>query len=183
MRYLISAALLTMISVVSACDDRPQTSDQIQQQQQEGILAEGTSKVGMPAIHNFRERRLLKMLLEKRDQEDLLTFTYVWSDVLGKYTFFCNSVGYGIPYATQFTNPEKVTPFHYGQGGYGYYTLPQADPNGLFSPAAAEGTWVMCKDPKGTDPEPIYIEPRIIVSPFELPDAVPLVVPTTTIKK
>jgi hypothetical protein len=46
--------------------------------------------------------------------------------------------------------------------------LPQADPNGLFSPASAEGTWVLLKDPNGKETRPVYIEPRIIVSPFKL---------------
>jgi hypothetical protein len=46
--------------------------------------------------------------------------------------------------------------------------LPQADPNGLFSPASAEGTWILMKDPNGKEVKPVYIEPRIIVSPFKL---------------
>ena len=27
----------------------------------------------------------------------------------------------------------------------------------------------MCKDPKGPDVRPVYVEPRVIVSPFPLP--------------
>jgi hypothetical protein len=63
----------------------------------------------------------------------------------------------------QFTNPQKVGRFRDQP-----YVLPQADPNGLFSPASAEGTWVFCKDPGGTVVKPVYTEPRIIVSQFEL---------------
>ena len=46
--------------------------------------------------------------------------------------------------------------------------VPQADPNGLFSPASADGTWVMCLNPETNQAAPLYVEPRIIVSPFEL---------------
>lgn len=145
-----------------ACE--PTGSDAIQQRQQETILAEGTNAIGMPAIHNFRERRLLKMILEMRDQNDVSTFTYLWSDYHGRWVFFCNSIGYGIPYATQFTNPQKLATDVNGR-----IAMPQADPNGLFSPASADGTWVMCKDPKGSEVKPVFIEPRTIVSPFELP--------------
>lgn len=153
---------LVMLAFV-ACEREP-TSDDIQRQQQEQMLKEGTSQVGMPAIKNFRERKLLKDILEMRDQTGLATYTYLWSDVQGKLVFFCNSIGYGIPYATQFTNPEKlVRPY---QGEFG--VLPQADPNGLFSPASAEGTWVMCKDPNGKEVRPVYVEPRVIVSQFKL---------------
>jgi hypothetical protein len=142
------------------------SSDRTQSEQQEHILLEGTNAVGMPAIHNFRERRLLKDILEMRDQNGLTTFTYLFSEVSGKLTFFCDSIGYGIPYATQFTNPQKLE----YRSSNGYYPLPQADPNGLFSPAAADGTWVMCKNPGGPETRPVYVEPKIIVSPFRIPN-------------
>lgn len=139
------------------------TSDEIQRDQQERILAEGTAQTGMPAIKNFRERKLLKDILELRDQDGLVTYTYVWNEFSGKLVFLCDSIGYGIPYATQYTNPQKV------DSSYGHYqVLPQADPNALFSPSSAEGTWVMCKDPGGADVKPVYIEPRIVVAPFKL---------------
>ena len=48
------------------------------------------------------------------------------------------------------------------------YALPQADPNGLFMPASAEGTWLMLINPKTNQPSPVYIEPRVTVSPFPL---------------
>ena len=69
----------------------------------------------------------------------------------------CDSIGYGISSATQFTNPQKIAAS--AQGGYA--VLPQADPNGLFSPASAEGTWVLCKVPGSDKIEPQYIELEI----------------------
>ena len=154
-------ALITVFVTVGAgCDE--QNSDSVQRQQQEQLLMEGTAQVGMPAIHNFRERRMLKDILELRDQEGLVTYTYLQS-MDGHLHFLGQTVGYGIPYATQYTNPQKPTRA-YG----GIATLPQADPNGLFSPASAEGTWILMKDPNGTDVKPLYVEPRIVVSPFKL---------------
>ena len=44
----------------------------------------------------------------------------------------------------------------------------QAEPNGLFMPSTAEGTWVICAGEKAGDIRPIYVEPRVIVSPFKL---------------
>lgn len=49
-----------------------------------------------------------------------------------------------------------------------YATINQADPNGLFSPASAEGTWILMKDPNGDSVKPVYCEPRVICSPFKL---------------
>ncbi len=167
----LSASIALGLSVIAlfafGCEERRATSDDVQRHQQETLLAEGTAQVGMPAIKNFRERKLLRDILELRDQAGLSTFTYVQSEMSGRLVFLCHSVGYGIPYATQFTNPSK--PAYWGNQTV--YTLPQADPNGLFSPAAADGTWVMCKDPGGSAVKPVFIEPRVVVTPFRLPDA------------
>ena len=71
-------------------------------------------------------------------------------------------IGYGIPYSTQYSNPEHQV---YLSGGWTKMT--QAEPNGLFMPASSEGTWLMMLDTSGT-PHPVYVEPRILVSPFKL---------------
>ena len=168
-KYLIclSVFLFALSSLLFvACDETSQSSDKIQQKQQEKILAEGTSAVGMPSIKNFREKRIMKDIYELRDQDGIVTYTYIFSDMTGKYTFIGESIGYGIPAATQFTNPEKA------QRAYGghYYTLPQADPNGLFSPAAAEGTWIMMYDSESKQAKPQYIESRISVFTYKLPE-------------
>jgi hypothetical protein len=170
------AVLLALAPEGDGCEEQ-RTSDTIQREQQEAILSEGTAQTGMPAIHNFRERKLLKDILELRDQTGLVTYTYLWNEIQGRWVFFCNSIGYGIPYATEYTNPQK--PYRYYD--HAVVMMPQADPNGLFSPASAEGTWVMCKDPKGQDVKPVYIEPRVIVSPFELAEQAPP--PPSTVKK
>lgn len=163
-RLMILATAAIAGALLSGCVPAGSSSDEAQRDQQEAILQEGTAAVGMPAIRNFRERRLLKDILELRDQEGLVTYTYVYNEMQGRLVFFCQSVGYGIPYATQFTNPER--PLYESVSSA---TVPQADPNGLFSPESAEGTWVMCKDPNGPNVRPVYVEPRIIVSQFRLP--------------
>lgn len=155
---------MALIGTMGASECSEPTSDDVQQVQQETLLQEGTNQVGMPSIKNFRERKLMKDILEMRDQNGLVTYTYTFSEMSGRYTFFCNSIGYGLPYATQFTNPQKSVRVYQGA-----IALPQADPNGLFSPAAAEGTWVMCKDGNSDRTQPVYVEPRVIVSPFRLP--------------
>jgi hypothetical protein len=164
MKTVIVFAMMIASMVMAGCDDR-NSSDHIQAAQQERILREATASVGMPAIRNFRERRILKDILELRDQDGLVTYTYLFSEVSGKLTFLGESIGYGIPAATQFTSPEKPE-----YAANGNFALPQADPNGLFSPASAEGTWVLMRDPKSGDVRPVYIEPRIVVSPFKLPE-------------
>ena len=165
---ILLAGLALSLLAGAECSDPPHDSDFTQRQAQERILAEGTSQVGMPAIVNFRERKLLKDILELRDNAKLVTYTYLVGEESAQPRFFCNSLGYGLPYATQFTSPQKPM-WDRGDHNGGNITLPQADPNGLFSPASAEGTWVLCKDPVSARIGVVYVEPRIIVSPFPLP--------------
>jgi len=157
--------LLVVVAVsalgLTACDEH-KTSTQIEREKQEELSLRGVESVGMPAITNFAEKRMMKDIIELRDQ-NVATTTYI-VDMNGRYHKVCNSVGYGLPYATQYTNPMKAA----GGGSAGYYTVPQADPNGLYSPASADGTWVLCVDSKSGKPKPVYIEPRVIVSPIAL---------------
>lgn len=156
--------LLLIVFTLASCDKVDhKNSDTVQREQQEKILSEGAAQIGMPAIKNFRERKMLKDILELRDQNGLTTYTYLYNEMTGKLIYLGETIGYGIPYATQFTNPQKPFYDYHGVG-----SLPQADPNGLFSPSAAEGTWILLKDPNGKDVRPVYVEPRIVVSPFKL---------------
>lgn len=160
MRYL---AIVLATATLTACGGGTTSSTEAQRQQQESLMAQSNSTVGMPSIVNFQEKRILKDIIEMRDKA-ITTITYT-QDLNAGLHKLCDSVGFGIPAATQFTNPQMIA---YRTTNVGVATLPQADPNGLFSPAAAEGTWVMCKDPNSDKVAPVYAEPRIIVSTFPL---------------
>ncbi|MGN6639344.1 MAG: hypothetical protein ACTHJ8_10570, partial [Mucilaginibacter sp.] len=147
----------------SDCITNSKSADDVDQQKQEQLQREGSSEIGMPAIHNFTEKKMVKMLYELRDNPNLINYAYLFSEVSGKYTFFGKCVGYGIPYSTQFSNPEKVEQEYTSS----YGTLPQAEPNGLFMPASSDGTWLMMVGPDNK-PTPVYVEPKVIVSPFKL---------------
>ena len=152
--------VVPFVFALAACDQAP-TSTQIERKKQEEMSLRAVESVGMPAITNFAEKRMFKDILELRDQ-NVATTTYI-VDMNGNRHKICDSVGYGLPYATQYTNPQRVY-----SDAHGYGTLPQADPNGLYSPASADGTWVMSVNHKTGKPQPMYIEPRVIVSPFPL---------------
>ena len=153
---------LPFVFALTACDAPRETSTQIERRKQEELSLRGVESVGMPAITNFAEKRMMKDILELRDQ-NVATYVYI-TDMNGRLHKVCNAVGYGLPYATQYTNPSRIA----YDAGHGSVTLPQADPNGLYSPASADGTWVLCVDTKSGKPKPVYIEPRVIVSPFAL---------------
>ncbi len=164
---LVVVTVLSLTLMGNQGCERRESSDEVQRQQQERILREGTAQTGMPNIKNFRERKLMKDILELRDQEGVVTYTYTYSEMTGKPVFLCNSIGYALPYSTQYTNPVKVVTPYTGTA----VTIDQADPNGLFSPSSAEASWVICNNPDPKHPKKtglVYSEPKLIVSPFPL---------------
>lgn len=118
----------------------------------------------------LEDEKMMKMLYELRDREDLVCYAYLVNEINGEVgQFLGKCIGYGLPASTQYSNPEKIIANRsLGQGGYAYGVLPQAEPNGLFMPEGLSATWLMMIDPKSGDPRPVYIEPSIIVSPFPL---------------
>lgn len=166
-RFFQISSLLVLGSFLTACDVPAESSTSQEKRQQEMLSKQAAVAVGMPAIQNFTEKRQLKAILELRDRANLTTYTYTL-DMNGRRHKVCPSTssGFGIPYATQFTNPQMVG---YTGTQVGVATLPQADPNALFSPASADGTWVLCLNPANHELAPTYVEPRIVVYLFEMP--------------
>jgi hypothetical protein len=164
MKNLLLITLIGLITLTTSCNMFNDSVDTKQKKATELALEEANNQIGMPAIVNFQERKLFKQIIELRDQEQLITYCYLMNEMNGTVgQFLGTGIGYGIPAATQFTNPEKIA--EYSQGGFAI--LPQADPNGLFMPTQTSATWYMLLDDKGK-PHPVYIEPLIIVSPFKL---------------
>ena len=164
-KFNIVLCVLIMVFALNGCIDTKSTSDQMQAQQTEQLLNEANAQMGMPNIVNWQQKKLLKMIYELCDQEDLICYAYIKSDYQGKLVFIGKCIGYGIPFSAQYTNPEKIAK-SYSQGGFAI--LPQADPNGLFMPTSSSATWLIMVDPETNEPRPVYLEPEIVVSPFPL---------------
>lgn len=152
--------LLLPILLLAGCSGCSSTDDK-QRHATEERVAEADRQVGMPNITHWQERKLVKRIYEMRDQEDLVMYAYLVS-LQGEPVFLFKCIGYGLPYSVQFTNPMRASGAH--------YALPQPEPNGLFLPPQADGTWLMMIDAKG-ETHPVYVEPHVIVSPVKLPSA------------
>ena len=138
-------------------------------------LAEADRQVGLPNIVNFQQKKLMKLVYELCDKEDLICYAYLKSDYSGELVFIGKCIGYGIPFSAQYTNPLKIIDSEI-EGGIKakmddngeVNVINQADPNGLFMPISSSATWLMMIDPKTKKARPVYIEPEIVVSPFKL---------------
>jgi len=158
-KFITSLSLIIVAVLFMGADDSCGSSaSRDQARATEKLALEANAQVGMPQITNFTEKRLLSRLYTLRDQDGLATFTYI-VDLQGKLHHLCNSIGYGMPFSAQYTTPEIWAT----QGA----TLPVPEPNGLFPPTSTSATWVICADATG-DTRPVYVEPEIVVSPFEL---------------
>jgi hypothetical protein len=187
MRKTKTFALGILLTLTAACGGPgcsiTQSTDSKIAAQQELQQAEAAAQVSPPSILNWNEKKILKLVQEKRDQVNLSTWTYT-KNMDGKYTFVCESIGYGIPYDTRSNNPE-----HYefvstttgpnnncsytidGKCGHGeYHLMPQAEPNGLHIPPGAKGTWNLCKDPSTGKADVSYQEEDVAVFLYRLPE-------------
>ena len=154
--------LLLVLSIVCiySCGNDTENTEKEQNDKQGKMLSEAQKQCGMPAIINFQERKMMKRIIEQRDKADLTCYVYLFSNQTGKLIYIGKCLGYGLPYSTQYTNPQRRVNLQ-------DLALPQADPNGLYMPQDAHGTWVLMIKPDGGT-TPVYIEPDVIVSPFKL---------------
>lgn len=162
-----------MLSSITGCrySQTAPTSDMEQQIKTEQLMRESNRQIGMPAIVNNQEKKLMKQIYELRDQENLMCYAYLFNKEKGTVgQFIGNCIGYGLPYSTQFSNPQKLGTVEGDGYGRNPYTLPQPEPNGLFMPEGLSATWLLLIDPDTKEPRPVYIEPEIIVSPFKMHD-------------
>jgi len=166
--FALLVGIVAIAFLFSGCSDGATTpsTDRQQTAQTERMVAEAQRQVGMPAITNFTERKFAKMITELRDTE-VATFTYI-VDMNGVRHFLTESIGYGIPYSVQFTNPARPL-WETGYQSIAGVTVGQPEPNGLFMPTSSSATWVLAVTPEGGI-SPMYVESEILVSTFRLDD-------------
>lgn len=138
-------------------------SEYAQNENQKQILEESNRQLGMPNITNFFEKETAKKIWELRDDPDLTTYAY-FQNMEGQFVYLGRCIGYGLPYTTQYTNPQ--TRDYSGSTGI---ALPQADPNGLYSSETTNATWLMLVNDDTNETEVIYSEPEIVVTQSKLP--------------
>ena len=160
-----------LLATFVACEQSviSKSSTEIEREKQEHLSKQAIETVGLPNISNFYEKKTLKKILEMRDNPKLINHFYTKNNMTGKWVYEGKCIGFGISYTTQYTNPEKMG--HLDGGEYGArnpYTIPQADPNGLYSVPNGTATWIMRVTDNG-DTIVDYIESEIRVSQNKIP--------------
>lgn len=154
MKFIVGMAMAALVAATESSCVREGADNQVAQQTQQAA-SDIQARVGLPRITNYTETRLVNWLYELRDRPNMSTYTYT-RDMNGRLHCIGRSIGFGIPYSMQRTNPERVESYSYG------ITLPQPEPNGLFPPDSAAATWVIMPNANG-QPEANYIEDNVEV--------------------
>ncbi len=169
MKKLLLVICLSIFIFGTGCNlDGEPSAEKKQAKQTKELLNEAQRQIGMPNVINFQQKKLMKLIYELCDKEDLVCYAYLKSDYSGKLVYIGKCIGYGIPFSAQYTNPMKVLNDPHGSYDAGSVVVTQADPNGLYMPSSSSATWLMMIDPKTKKPRPVYIECEIVVSPFPL---------------
>lgn len=179
MKKRILAVVMTSVLLVgglTGCGQRETTSSKENTYTQD-LMEQSSNIVGYPEVTNFFEKAQLKEIYELRDDPNLICYWYTKNDMTGKWIYQGECIGYGIPYTTQFTQPEtmqraalpalKMDGSDRGYNDYFTEILPQADPNGLYSSPSTSATWILTTDKNGNI-LPTYVESEITVSQSKL---------------
>jgi hypothetical protein len=166
MKYLLLAASCASFVSNAACAmaDRPNpaSSAAIEQAQQDLQMQQMLRNQPVPSFNFSLERHMLIEIYKAR-QKATNTFTVVQSELTGKVLWSCPSMGFPLPYSAQLTNPLQAW-WKSGAHEYASAVVAQQEPNGLFTPPQAEGTWVPCLDAQGRI-TPVYEERKVTVFP------------------
>ena len=161
--------------IIGCENEKNISADRKQAEATQKMLSEAQRQVGMPNIVNFQQRKMMKWIYELADREDLITYAYIKNEITGQLIFVGKSIGYGVPFSAQFTNPERIYDVE-REGGANekrydageIQVIPQADPNGLFMPTSSSATWLIMINPETGELMPQYWEPEIVVTPKPL---------------
>ena len=127
MKIIITSVIALSIATLS-CDEVNAT-DRAQSLAQQQSLAQAHAAVGMPAIVNWQEKRMVKDIYELRDKA-ISTHSYIFNEMNGCLVYLGPSIGYGLPYATQYSAPE--TDIFNTISTTVHHNIPQAEPDGLY---------------------------------------------------
>ena len=138
---------IIMIAIIAACVQ--QSSDQMAYRQQEQGTRQLVQNQPVPNLGGWSFERQVVIDAYRQRNGTVATWTYTFVGETGEMLEICASIGYPIPYATQITNPNY------------------SEPNGLYSPASAEASWVNCVNADGSV-SPTYWEPRVVAFPYRI---------------
>jgi hypothetical protein len=156
------ATVILVALLVAACGAAPNTSVN-QEQSVVNAQQDQYNKVQPIPFYDFSMQRQALIDIYNSQNLDQKTWDVVTS-YSGQLVFQCPSVGWPIPAAAQLSNPQQVVHSSAISGNYGYGTVGQAEPNGIYT-GNTQGTYILCSRPDGKI-APVYTENNVQMFPF-----------------
>ena len=157
------ATVILVALLVAACGAAPNTSVN-QEQSVVNAQQDQYNKVQPIPFYDFSMQRQALIDIYNSQNLDQKTWDVVTS-YSGQLVFQCPSVGWPIPAAAQLSNPQQVVHSSAISGNYGYGTVGQAEPNGIYT-GNTQGTYILCARAGGV--APVYTENKVNMFPFEV---------------
>lgn len=154
------SGLVILAAVVTGCGFN--TSSNVHRDERQSIEENQTNLLAqypVPRFDTSLERDILVQLYALRNKARN-THSVITSDGTGTPMYDCPSIGYPIANDVRITSSEAAYNFSGNP-----YTLPQAEPNGVYPAASSWGTWVFCVNDDGSL-NPIYNEMDTLTFPF-----------------
>ena len=127
--------------------------------------------VDAPSLTDFVPANMFARTMEEQDK-GVHAYAYMLVPMTGKFFFVCEAAAFPYPGGTQYTAPQ----IPYGNSYHAITSVPQADPNTLYTPETADATTVPCWASEhdinnaGNGFESAYFEDNLIVIPGKLDD-------------
>ena len=160
----LTLSVLSIVAglVLAGCAPLQQTNVQKEAAQQATGISTLLNNQPVPDLGGWSFERQVVIDTYVARNKMVNTYTYLFMEYTGKIVKICDSKGYPIPYSTELTNPTQA----YG-GSYGYTSIGNPEPTGLYPPASAAATLVQCVMGDG-QVVPTYWENNVFALPYEI---------------
>lgn len=138
-----------LLCTASSCDNNSQpTGQQSENAQQQ---ADTSSLEQSQPIPHFNWSQIRQTLIDAEtiSANSTQTTSFFFQQGAPDPVYSCPSIGMPVANTAQLSNPDQVLPDP--NQSYGSVVTAQEDPNGIYAPAASEGTYVICVNSSGQD--------------------------------
>lgn len=143
------AAIATIVlCTASSCDQGTPTGQQSENAQQQADTASLEQSQPIPHF-NWSQIRQTLIDAETISANSTQTTSFFFQQGAPDPVYSCPSIGMPVANTAQLSNPDQVLPDPNTSSGS--VITAQEDPNGIYAPAASEGTYVICVNSSGQD--------------------------------
>ena len=160
-KTIAAAAAVLAVFTLGACGDPTSPSTKAETNQQEQISAQAVQNQPVTSDPWHQMRQNLNEI-EHAENTGIQTTSFIFNRSSPDPIQSCPSIGVPIPNTASLTNPEQLTAKWFGNssGSWGSGIVGQMDPNGIYTPQASSGTFVICVGADG-NPVPVYAEGEV----------------------